>query len=82
METKNKKNCNKEKALDAYVKILREIEERLDTLYEFYAEDHGGKMPDEVGWADADSARHVVSLLDEVLVFSGLKKEDEGGRNA
>ena len=64
------------KKLEIYSRALDAISIRMSALNEFYAKDYGRLKSDEVSWAKVKGALRVLSLLDDALVISGLKKEE------
>lgn len=70
------RKTNKEKALDTFCHHLASARE-LMTMIRRHLDDHMEVGPDEVTWADAGSAAHVVEELKDVARFLNLIDEEE-----
>jgi hypothetical protein len=62
-----------EKALNAYIAVLAEMRENLNTLLA-HADDHLGTTPEAVNWGHVGSATHVNEKLHEIAGFLGLRE--------
>lgn len=62
-----------EKALDAYIATIAEINAKLATLTE-QADNHLGHSPEEINWGHVGSAKHVLEQLAEITEFLGCDK--------
>ena len=59
-----------EKALDAYMTTVAEIDSALTTIKDKVS-DHFGVLPEEINWGHVGSAQHVLELLQEIVEFQG-----------
>jgi len=69
-----------EKALNAFVGKIGEINESLEAL-RGYMGNHMECAPEEINWGHVGSASHVLSQLNELIDFLGIvnvSKEKEG----
>lgn len=77
MKTQNAPSkTNREQALDAFCHHLGSASELL-TLIRRHMDDHMEVDPEEVTWADAGSAAHVVEELKDIARFLNLIDEEE-----
>jgi len=65
-----------EKALNAFIGRIVEINEKVETL-RWFADNHMEIDPEEVNWGHVGSAAHVVELLDEIINFLGITKVEK-----
>ena len=59
-----------EKALDAYMTTVAEIDSALTTIKDKVS-DQFGVLPGEINWGHVGSAQHVLELLQEIVEFQG-----------
>jgi hypothetical protein len=62
-----------EKALDAYIATIAEINAKLAALTE-QTENHLGHSPEEINWGHVGTAKHVLEQLTEITEFLGCDK--------
>lgn len=62
-----------EKALNAYIATIAEINVKLAALTE-QANNHLGHSPEEINWGHVGSAKHVLEQLAEITEFLGCDK--------
>ena len=65
---------NNEKALAAFIEKIGNISEQLTELQE-YVDNHMETDPEDINWGDVGSAEKVVSDLNNIMIFLGLKEE-------
>lgn len=59
-----------EKALDAYMTTVAEIDSVLAAIKDKVS-DHFGVLPEKINWGHVGSAQHVLELLQEIVEFQG-----------
>jgi len=64
---------NNEKALDAFIGKIAEINDKVELL-RWFVDNHGGYDPETVTWGHVGSAAHVVEQLGEIIDFLGITK--------
>ena len=69
---------NNDKALDAFIGKIADINERIETL-RWFADNHMDCLPEEVNWSHVGSAGHVLKQLDEIISFLGITAETPVG---
>jgi len=62
-----------EKALDAYIATITEINAKLAALTE-QTENHLGYSPEEINWGHVGTAKHILEQLAEITKFLGCDK--------
>lgn len=62
-----------EKALEAYIATITEINAKFAALTE-QANNHLGHSPEEINWGHVGSAQHALEQLTEIAEFLGCNK--------
>jgi len=69
--------ANNEKALNAFIGKIAEINDRLELL-RWYTDNHMECEPANINWGHVGSAAHVVEQLEELIDFLGITKQAKG----
>jgi len=72
---------NNEKALNAFISKIGEINDRLELLRR-YADNHMECDPEEVNWGHVGSASHFLELLNELIDTFEITKVNENTATA